>query len=164
MTTAAALETDTRSEPAHEELDAETRAALEWPALLEAIGGFCTSSAGKARALGLQPAVELEAARARNQIVSEMLDLDRLGLGPPARAFPDVKEALERAARGGVASAAELWQVRELLELSAKKLRVFARGQREKSSGAQPGRRFTVRASGPGRRSGACAGSRRHGR
>jgi DNA mismatch repair protein MutS2 len=128
VTTAAALEADSPSSPL--ELDAETRAALEWPALLAAIGGFCTSSAGKARALGLKPAVDLEAARARNQIVSEMLDLDRLGLAPPARAFPDVKEPLERAARGGVASAAELWQVRELLELSAK-LRVFARGQRE---------------------------------
>jgi DNA mismatch repair protein MutS2 len=113
------------------ELDAETRAALEWPALLAALGGFCTSPSGKARALALQPAKDLASARARNQVVSEMLDLDRLGLAPPARAFPDVREALERAARGGLAGAAELWQVRELLELSAK-LRVFARGQREK--------------------------------
>ncbi len=76
------------------------------------------------------PAADLAAARARNQIVSEMLDLDRLGLAPPARAFPDVTGAVELAARGGVASAAELWQVRELLEVCAK-LRVFARGQRE---------------------------------
>jgi len=112
------------------ELDAETRAALEWPALLAALGGFCTSASGKARVLGLTPAANVEQARARNQIVAEMLDLDRLGLAPPVRAFPDVSEALERAARGGVASAGELWQVRELLEL-ARKLRVFARGQRE---------------------------------
>ncbi|HXK16692.1 MAG TPA: Smr/MutS family protein [Polyangiaceae bacterium] len=116
--------------PSALELDAETRAALEWPALLAALGGFCTSPSGKARALALHPAAELEAARARNQIVSEMLDLDRLGLAPAARAFPDVTHAVELAARGGVASAAELWQVRELLEVSAK-LRVFARGQRE---------------------------------
>lgn len=112
------------------ELDAETRAALEWPALLAALGSFCTSPSGKARALRLHPAADLEAARARNRIVGELLDLDRLGLAPVARAFPDVTEALERAARGGVASAAELWQVRELLEVSAK-LRVFARAQRE---------------------------------
>jgi DNA mismatch repair protein MutS2 len=113
-----------------EELDAETRAALEWPALLLSLGSFCTSSAGKARALALQPAAHLEAARARNQVVGEMLDLDRLGLAPAARAFPDATEAVERAARGGVASAAELWQVRELLEVAAK-LRVFAKAQRE---------------------------------
>ena len=112
------------------ELDAETRAALEWPALLTALGGFCTSSSGKARALALHPAATLQAARERNQVVGEMLDLDRLGKAPVARAFPDVFDALERAARGGVASAAELWQVRELLEVAAK-LRVFAKAQRE---------------------------------
>jgi DNA mismatch repair protein MutS2 len=111
------------------ELDLETRAALEWDTLLVAIGSLCSSAAGKARTLGLRPAETLQAARERNQVVSEMLELDRLGLAPPARAFPDVSEALERACRGGLASAAELWQVRELLELAGK-LRVFARGQR----------------------------------
>ena len=116
--------------PASPALDAETRAALEWPALLSALGSLCTSTPGKARALALQPANDLEAARARNQIVGELLDLDRLGLWPSARAFPDVSEAVERAARGGVASAAELWCLRELLEV-ASQLRVFAKGQRE---------------------------------
>jgi hypothetical protein len=57
VTTAPAFETDSPQGPL--ELDAETCAALEWPALLAAIGGFCTSSAGKARALALKPAVEL---------------------------------------------------------------------------------------------------------
>lgn len=116
--------------PSPSGLDAETCAALEWDTLLAAIGGLCRSSAGKARALALSPAATLDEALARNRVVSEMLDLDRLGLAPPARAFPDVSEALERACRGGVASAAELWQVRALLELAAE-LRVFARGQRE---------------------------------
>lgn len=124
----AVLSADAQAVP--NELDPETRAALEWPALVATIAGFCASSAGKARALSLEPAATLELARSRNRVVGEMLDLDRLGLSPPARAFPDVSEALERACRGGVASAAELWQVRELLELSGK-LRVFARGQRE---------------------------------
>jgi DNA mismatch repair protein MutS2 len=72
----------------------------------------------------------LEAALGRNQIVAEVLDLDRLDQWPTARSFPDVAEAVGRACRGGVASAQELWQVRELLELAAK-LRVFARGKRE---------------------------------
>lgn len=112
------------------ELDAETRAALEWPALLAAIGGFCTSASGKARTLALLPAADLTSARARNQVVGELLDCDRLGLAPTSRAFPDIAPALERAARGGVASAAELWQVRELLGVAAE-LRVFARGRRE---------------------------------
>ena len=128
MTSDAALPDDSLDAPLG--LDAETRATLEWPALLAAVGSFCTSSSGKARALALHPASTLEAARARNQIVGEMLDLDRLGLAPPARSFPDVSEPLELAARGGVASAAELWQIRELLEVAAK-LRVFARAQRE---------------------------------
>ncbi len=128
MSDTAALETDPRASPS--ELDTETRAALEWPALLTALGGFCTSSSGKARALALHPAASIDAAHARNQVVGEMLDLDRLGKAPTARAFPDVHEALERAARGGVASAAELWQVKELLEVAAK-LRVFAKAQRE---------------------------------
>ncbi len=126
MTQTAAPESNRRPEA----LDADTCAALEWPLLLRALGSFCTSASGKARALALQPAATLEAARARNQIVSEMLDLDRLGLAPPARAFPEVSKALERAARGGVASASELWQIRELLEVAAK-LRVFAKAQRE---------------------------------
>jgi DNA mismatch repair protein MutS2 len=127
VTEKVALSSDDEAPPA---LDAETRAALEWPALLSALGGLCTSAPGKARALALEPATELTAARARNQVVSELLDLDRLGLWPQARAFPDVSEAVERAARGAVASAAELWQLRELLEVAAK-LRVFARAQRE---------------------------------
>jgi DNA mismatch repair protein MutS2 len=121
---------DAAPESGSAELDAETRAALEWPTLLGALGGFCTSPSGKARALALHPTETLEAARQRNQVVGEMLDLDRLGKAPVARAFPDVFEALERAARGGVASAAELWQVKELLEVAAK-LRVFAKAQRE---------------------------------
>lgn len=111
-------------------LDPETSSALQWQALLSAIAALCSSSAGQARARALEPAPNLELALARNRVVAEMLDLDRLGLAPPARAFADVSEALERAARGGVASAAELWQVRELLELSAK-LRVFADGKRQ---------------------------------
>jgi DNA mismatch repair protein MutS2 len=127
VTDTAALKSDHEARPA---LDAETRAALEWPALLSALGGFCTSAPGKARALALEPAADLEAARARNQVVGELLDLDRLGLWPQARAFPDVSEAVERAARGALASAAELWQLRELLEVAAK-LRVFAKAQRE---------------------------------
>jgi DNA mismatch repair protein MutS2 len=113
------------------ELDPETRAALEWPALLGALGGLCTSTAGKARALALHPAADLMAARARNLVVAEMLVLDRLGIAPPVRAFPDVGEIVERAIRGGVLGAAELWQVRELLALS-RQLRVFARGQRDR--------------------------------
>lgn len=111
------------------ELDAETRASLEWSALLDAIAGMCTSAPGSARARSLHPASEPEQARERNQVLREALDLDRLGLWPTARAFPDVSDALARASRGGVASAEELWQVRELLELAGK-LRVFARGQR----------------------------------
>ncbi len=112
------------------ELDPETRAALEWPQLLEAIGSLCTSSSGRALALALGPTATLEAALERNRVVAEMLDVDRLGLSPPLRAFPDVGEALERACRGGVASAVELWQVRELLDV-ARGLRMFARGQRD---------------------------------
>jgi DNA mismatch repair protein MutS2 len=111
-----------------DELDVETLLSLEWPALLASIGSFCTSSAGKARALALHPAPSLDAALARNQIVAEALDLDRLGLWPSARSFPDVSEGVARASRGGVASAQELWQVRELLELAGK-LRSFARSQ-----------------------------------
>jgi DNA mismatch repair protein MutS2 len=111
-------------------LDAETRAALEWDALLECLASSCTSSAGKLRALGIVPAPTLELARERNQVVAELLDADRLGLSPPLRSFPDVSEIVARTARGGVASAAELWQVRLLLELSAE-LRVFVRSQRE---------------------------------
>jgi DNA mismatch repair protein MutS2 len=111
-------------------LDTETRAALEWDALLQALGGFCTSASGQARALGLGPAPTLDAALARNRVVAEALDADRLGLLPPARAFPDVSQQLARASRGGVASATELWEVHELLEL-AQTLRVFARGRRE---------------------------------
>jgi DNA mismatch repair protein MutS2 len=126
--------TDAGSEPRppeHDpELDAETLAALEWKPLLAALAGFCVSPSGQARALGLRPAATLELARERNRVLAETLDADRLGLLPPARAFPDVSAALERAARGGVASAAELWQVRELLAL-ASKLRGFARSQRE---------------------------------
>lgn len=124
---------DPAAQSTHEssiELDAETRDALEWPALLHAIGGLCTSSSGKALALSLRPATTLELARERSEVVAQMLDVDRLGLAPPVRAFPDIDEALERACRGGVASASELWQLRELLE-QAKALRTFARGQRD---------------------------------
>ncbi len=111
-------------------LDPETELALEWSQLLAAIGGLCVSAPGKARALALLPAAELVAARLRNRVIAEALALDQLGLVLPIRAFPDVAAPLERACRGGVASAAELWQVRQLLELS-EHLRVFARGQRE---------------------------------
>lgn len=128
------MTTDAASEPRppeHDaELDAETVAALEWQPLLAALAGYCVSPSGRARALALRPETTLELARERNRVLAEMLDADRLGFTPPVRAFPDVCAALDRVTRGGVASAAELWQVRELLDLSAK-LRGFARSQRE---------------------------------
>lgn len=112
------------------ELDAETAVVLEWQPLLAAIAEHCVSSAGKARVLALRPAATLGQARERGRVLAEMLDVDRLGLSPPLRSFPDISAPLERAARGGVASPAELWQVRELLEL-ARELRTFARGRRD---------------------------------
>jgi DNA mismatch repair protein MutS2 len=112
------------------ELDAETLEVLEWQPLLSAVAALCLSSAAKARATELRPAATLSEARERNRVLAEMLEVDRLGLAPQLRSFPDISGPLERAARGGVASPAELWQVRELLELAAE-LRVFARGQRD---------------------------------
>ncbi len=111
-------------------LDAETRAALEWPALLDAIAQLCTSAPGAARARQRAPKATLAEALAESAIVRQALDLDRLGSWPAARSFPDISEALARASRGGVASAEELWQVRELLELAGE-LQVLSRGQRE---------------------------------
>ncbi|ALA57417.1 endonuclease MutS2 [Nitrospira moscoviensis] len=82
--------------------------ALEWPRLLEALAQHARSAIGAARCRALPLADDLAAARARQQETTDMAGLLESGEVFPAGAFPDIREHVTRAAKGGTLEAHEL--------------------------------------------------------
>lgn len=108
------------------QLDARSRSALEWDALLKRIAGGAVSQAGAARVLATEPCETLEAATEMAARVAELLRLDALAEGLPVRDFPDVGEPIERASHGGTLAGTELLGVLDVLR-TARSLRAFVR-------------------------------------
>ena len=99
-------------------MDPVTLRALEWPPLLERIAAHTASLAGAARLCANEPAATLEAARALAARTRDAVALDALGEALPLRDFPDVRESLVRAQKGGTLSGQELIGIARLLAVS----------------------------------------------
>ncbi len=101
---------------------------LDWPALVRAVGRGCMSEQGVERVEALEPAATLEQARERMQLTAEALDALAEGEPVPAASVPGLDEILDRVRRGGLASAGELRDVGQVLEVAAH-LRPYARAR-----------------------------------
>lgn len=92
----------------NETLSEKAAQALEWPRLLGLLAQYARSTMGVARCRALGLARELEAARLRQQETTEMVGLLAGSEPVPALSFPDIRDLLIRASKGGVLEAQEL--------------------------------------------------------
>jgi DNA mismatch repair protein MutS2 len=74
---------------------------LEWPRWLELLAQYAQSATGAARCRSLPLSDELAGARLRQQETTEMARMLEGGEPMPALGFPDIREALTRAGKGG---------------------------------------------------------------
>ena len=75
--------------------------ALEWPRVLDLLAQQAQSAMGAARCRSLPLSGELAGARLRQQETTEMARILAGGEPMPTMAFPDIREALSRAGKGG---------------------------------------------------------------
>jgi DNA mismatch repair protein MutS2 len=87
---------------------AKAAQALEWPRVLELLAQHAQSAMGIARCRSLPLSDELTGARLRQQETTEMARMLESGEPMPAVVFPDIREALTRAGKGGDLEAQEL--------------------------------------------------------
>jgi len=92
----------------NETLSDKAAQALEWPRLLELLAQHAQSTMGSARCRSLPLANELAVARMRQQETTEMVRLLEGNDPIPALSFPDIRDILIRASKGGMLEAQEL--------------------------------------------------------
>lgn len=92
----------------NESLSDKAAQALEWPRLLELLAMNAQSTMGAAVSRALPLAADLEAAQVRQQETTDMARLLEGGESVPAGSFPDIREQVLRAAKGGILEAPEL--------------------------------------------------------
>jgi len=81
---------------------------LEWPRLLDLLARHAQSAMGAVRCRSLPLAGELGAAHRRQQETTEMVRLSASDEPPPSLQFPDIRDVLGRAGKGGELEAHEL--------------------------------------------------------
>lgn len=104
---------------------------LEWDRVLEVLAGQARSSMGAERCRTLALETDLDAAEARLQETSEMVSLEERGDPFPSLPFPDLREALGRAAKGAPLEPHELRDVSLVLGLVMEAAR-YLRQRRER--------------------------------
>ncbi|MCS6897085.1 MAG: hypothetical protein NZM29_03850, partial [Nitrospira sp.] len=101
--------------------------ALEWPRVLDLLAGNAQSALGEEKCRSLQLAENLEEARLRQQETTEMVRLLEGDDPMPPLGFPDVREPLGRAAKGGELAASELWNCAVVMTVMEEVARYAAR-------------------------------------
>ncbi|MFO0700532.1 MAG: endonuclease MutS2 [Nitrospira sp.] len=89
-------------------LSEQAAQALEWPRVLDYLAQQAQSAIGSARCRALVLSSELDVARRRQQETTEMARLVEGSDPPPGLVFPDIREQLIRAEKGGVLEVSEL--------------------------------------------------------
>ena len=90
---------------------------LEWPRLLDVLAQQAQSALGAARCRALSLSDELAVARRRQRETTEMVRLLEGDEPMPALSFPDIREYVVRAGKGGVLEAQELRECAAVLAL-----------------------------------------------
>jgi DNA mismatch repair protein MutS2 len=109
----------------------QTTQVLEWPRLLEALAAHARSTMGVARCRALELATSLHDSQRRQQETTEMGQLQASGEVPPTLAFPDIRDSLARARKGGVLEVHELRDCAMVLELLEESGRFMERHQND---------------------------------
>jgi DNA mismatch repair protein MutS2 len=89
-------------------VDANALAALEFPAIAERLAGATSTPPGAELARALTPSSDPTEVVCRQALTAEAIALLEESAEPPLRGVEDVRAAVERAARGGLLSPAEL--------------------------------------------------------
>ncbi|MCP9463733.1 MAG: Smr/MutS family protein [Nitrospira sp.] len=82
---------------------------LEWPRLLALLAEHAQSVQGEEKCRAPLLAVNLAEARSRQQETTDMVELLDRGEPMPDLRFPDLRDIVKRAAKGGELTASELW-------------------------------------------------------
>src|SRR5215208_687277 len=113
----------------NETLSEQAAEALEWPRLLERLAEHAHSTSGAALCRALPLAGDIDASRHRQQETIEMVGLLTGSEPVPAVSFPDIRDWLSRADKGGVLEARELRDCGTVLALMEELDRFLARRQ-----------------------------------
>ena len=89
-------------------LSEQAAQVVEWPRVLDYVAQQAQSAIGGTKCRALVLSSELEVARRRQQETTEMVRLVEGSDPPPSLAFPDIREQLIRAEKGGVLEVGEL--------------------------------------------------------
>ncbi len=104
---------------------------LEWPRLLDLLAQQAQSVLGAARCRSLPLTEELAVARRRQQETTEMVRLLEGDEPMPVLSFPDIRECVVRAGKGGVLEAQELRECAMVLALMEELERYMAQDRTE---------------------------------
>lgn len=121
----------------NETLSDKAAQALEWPRVLELLAQHAQSTMGAVRCRSLPLASELAIARVRQLETTEMVRLLDGSESIPALSFPDIRDALTRASKGGVLEAQELRDCAIVLALIEEVERYMTRHQVDAQALAQ---------------------------
>ena len=91
-----------------ETLSAKAAQALEWPKVLECVAQGAQSVLGAARCRAMVLDNDIEVLARRQRETTEWLRLSEGSDPAPVLSFPDARELIERAGKGGVLEALEL--------------------------------------------------------
>lgn len=108
-------------------LQHQAASALEWDRILEVLAGQARSTMGAGRCRALPLETGLEAVTARLQETEEMVALRESDEPFPAVSFPDLREAVGRAAKGAILEAHEVRDVSLVLGLAIEVARYLGR-------------------------------------
>jgi DNA mismatch repair protein MutS2 len=97
-------------------VDARALAALEFDVVLERLAAATATPYGAERALALAPSADPDEVAARQGLTDEAVALLDNAAEPPLQGIPDVRVAVDRAARAGVLSPRELFDVAAAIE------------------------------------------------
>ncbi|MFN3681587.1 MAG: endonuclease MutS2, partial [Nitrospira sp.] len=87
----------------------KTAQVLEWPRLLALLAEYARSAQGEEKCRAPLLAVNLAEARLRQQETTDMVKLLERGEPMPDLRFPDLRDIIKRATKGGELTASELW-------------------------------------------------------
>lgn len=112
----------------------KTAQALEWPRVLDLLAQHAQSTLGKERCKALPLADDLGSARLRQQETTEMVELLKSDEPMPSLGFPDIRQDLARAAKGGELTASELRNCAAVMALMDETARFMSRHAAEARS------------------------------
>ena len=127
-------------------VDAGTLVALQFDLVLERLAAATATPYGNERALDLRPTADAAEVAERQGLTDEAVVLLDHAAEPPLQGIPDIREAVERAARGGVLAPRDLHDTAMAIDGALR-----ARGSFTNEVPAPPRSHVTLRCSACGR-------------